>query len=97
MERMNVMERMGEQDCIKMALIKIRPCNNPRIHAQSPSGRDSISITVDRDDRISALRQLRCQLTRSTTHLQNPPTIVRKESLNKIVSVARFELHLCAF
>ena len=86
---------MSEQDCIKVALIKIRPCSNPRIHAEPPSGRDRIAVAVDCDDRISAMRQLRCQLACSTTHLQNPPAIMRKESLNKIVSVARFELHFC--
>ncbi|HMC23854.1 MAG TPA: hypothetical protein VKH14_00100 [Candidatus Udaeobacter sp.] len=66
---MNVVKRANEQDCIKMAVTKIRPCSNARIHAELTSSGDRITVAVDYDHCIPVLRQARRHLALPTADL----------------------------
>ena len=72
---MNVMQRSSKQDCIKMALIKIRPCRNARINPEPSSSGDRTLVAIDCHDGISVLQQTSGQFAPSTTDLQNLPAI----------------------
>jgi hypothetical protein len=56
MERMNVMKRACKQDCVKIAIIKIRPFSDARIYTQLPRGSNGPRIAVNGDDGVSIPR-----------------------------------------
>ena len=90
---MNVVKQANEQDGIKMAFIKIRPCSNARIHAELTSSSDRLTVAVDCNHSIPVLRQVRCQFACSATNLENASAFRRKEPFDEIVSVMCFESH----
>jgi hypothetical protein len=93
-ERMNVMKRANKEECIKIAIVKIRLCGQGRIHAHLSRRGDGITIAIDRYDGIAVLRQTRRQLARSATDLQDAPAISRKRPPDEVVGKASLESHL---
>src|SRR5436190_4535579 len=93
---MNVMQRSSEEDCIKLATRKIRPCRNARIHTKPPRSGNRIAVRVDRHDGVTVPRQTSRQLARPTADLKDTLAFGGKESFDEVVSVARFEPHFCA-
>src|SRR5439155_832228 len=76
---MNVMKRAREEDCIKLALIKIRPYCDVRVDPKPPRSGDRIAVRIDCDDGVSVPRQTGSQLARSTADLQNSATLDWRE------------------
>jgi hypothetical protein len=55
-QRADVMQRSSEEDRVKLAIGKIGPSRNARVHMKPPRNGDGIAVGIDRHNRVSVIR-----------------------------------------